>query len=181
MTCPACLTEHLSPAVRCPHCGASLAALSRAAWGGWDGADDMIEGTIIEYEATGDSVPPGSADASSDGEQSTLSRASTPSTSLVVARPALPSLPARLWRQPAVRAVAQASMGALALTLGMRLLRGALTRPRATSQLASSALPAIRQLFDARVPRRSLLTVPDNPGGEVVETFIYIRRVVRRH
>ena len=99
------------------------------------------------------------------------------STDLVVARPSLPAL---LWRQPAVRAVARAGAGAVALTLGMRLLRGWLGRgPLRSRQLAratTSALPSARQLLDHSMdgverPAR---------GDEVVETIIYVRRVLRR-
>lgn len=178
MYCSACLTEYPLSYAWCPRCGASLAATPPPAR---DSADNVIEGTIVEYGASGDGLPADGADTVGDEDRPIMAQTATPSTSLIVARPALPSLPARLWRQPAVRAVARASAGALALTLGMRVLRGALMRPHVTSQLAGSALPALRQMFDARSPaRRPVLPATGDDNADVVETFIYIRRVVRR-
>jgi hypothetical protein len=98
-------------------------------------------------------------------------------TSLVVMGPALPAV---VWRQPAVRTLVQAGAGAVAMTLGMRLLRAWLARPRATRALASSALPVVAELLRQR-DRPSL--VPGEraePGAEVVETVIFMRRVIRR-
>lgn len=180
MICFACRVEYPTSYAWCPRCGASLATIPPVAW---DDANEVIEGTIIEYAATGDGPQAENMEmeVASDEGLPTIAHEATPSTSLVVARPALPSLPVRLWRQPAVRAVAQASAGALALTLGMRLLRGALTRPRATGQFASSALPVLRQMFDSRAPiSRSSLPATSDDAAEIVETFIYMRRIVRR-
>ncbi len=182
MTCPTCQAEQARPVAYCPRCGAPLMAIWRTA----EDADGLvIEGTVIARETIGGERPVNGACEADDPEESEWSAApydaARSSTSLVVARPAaLPSLPARLWRQPAVRAVARASAGALALTLGMRLLRGALARPRVTGELASTVLPTIRHLFDRTPARRSPLGVPSDHDGEVVETFIYMRRVVRR-
>lgn len=178
MTCPDCQAEHAHPVAHCPRCGASLAA---ATHGAWDAEGELIEGTIVEYAAAEDVLPPHRLDASRDGEPPICAQAPTPSTSLVVARhAALPSLPVRPWRQPAVRAVARASAGALALSLGMRLLRGALARPRATSELASSALPVLRQLFDHAPDHRLPFGAASEQDADIVETFIYMRRIVRR-
>jgi hypothetical protein len=102
------------------------------------------------------------------------------SLDLVAARASLPAL---LWRQPAVRAVARAGAGAIALSVGMRLLRVWLTHPRATRQAAASVLPGVRQLLAQRHGAGGL---PGANGdrrvgaGEIEETVIYLRRVVRQ-
>jgi hypothetical protein len=96
-------------------------------------------------------------------------------TSLV---PVRPSLPALLWQQPAVRAVARAGAGAVALTLGMRLLRAWLVRTRAAQSLASSALPTVTELL--RQHERPAQTPGERVerGAELVEIFIFMRRVI---
>jgi hypothetical protein len=98
-------------------------------------------------------------------------------TSLVVARPALPAV---LWQQPAVRAVAEVGVGAVALSVSVRLLRAWLARPRAARSLVASAMPALAELRPrdgggSQTPGRSMAR-----GAELVETVVYVERVVRR-
>jgi hypothetical protein len=83
-------------------------------------------------------------------------------------------LPARLWRQPVVRAAARASASALALSVGLRLARLWWARSRARRGLRSVA-PSLagalaEQLPATRLPR------PVARGGAVVETWIYVRQ-----
>jgi hypothetical protein len=79
-------------------------------------------------------------------------------------------LASRVWRQPAVRAGA----GALALSVGLRLTRIWLARANVRRDLRR-ATPSLAESLAGR------LLVPLRPrpvarGGEVVETWIYVRQ-----
>jgi hypothetical protein len=78
-------------------------------------------------------------------------------------------LPVRLWRQPAVRAVARAGAGALALSVGLRLARVWLARSIARRG-APPLAHALTELPTATRPERPVAR------GEVVETWIYVRQ-----
>lgn len=96
-----------------------------------------------------------------------------PSTSIV---PTQSALPAVLYNPQVPRGVA-ASVGALALGVGIELLRrtliARLTRP---SRAAEHALPALSGMKDLITPS------PSKPpkGYEIQETVVYMRRVIRR-
>ena len=172
MVCPICEAEDLSVRESCPWCGAPLQPARGARNVG------VVEGTAQRGPVSAELPPLPEAEAMpihSDGLDGTARR-DTRGTSLV---PARPSLPAVLWRQPAVRAVARAGAGAVALTLGMRLLRAWLVRTRTAQSLASSALPTVTELLrrnerPAQGPGERV-----ERGTEVVEAFIFMRRVIR--
>jgi hypothetical protein len=157
----------------CPRCGAPLAGKHATAEGGAGIVESTAERGPVSAELP---LPPESGVESAAAHMGAAD-ASSADTRLVVSRTGLPAV---LWRRPAVRAVAQAGAGAIMLTLGMRLLRAWLARPNAARAVAPSALPLVADL----------LHPTDNAGGEslrgergteVMETFIYIRRVIRRH
>jgi hypothetical protein len=79
-----------------------------------------------------------------------------------------------------VRAAAQAGAGAVALTLGLRLLRTWLTGPQAAREAVSSALPTLADLIQQRGLPGPAECAPGERGAEVVETLVYMQRVVRR-
>lgn len=149
----------LAPAT-CPHCGASLVDGNPSDGVGREGVIPIVvEGTAAR----------GLARAVRSGP--------------LAARSLLPTLPAAIWR-PAVRAAAEAGVGALTLTVGARLLRAWLARPRALPGATPSALAALTDLLSpprtTQAPR-----APRERGGlrergaELEETVIYLRRTVR--
>jgi hypothetical protein len=97
-------------------------------------------------------------------------------TRLIVRQAGLPAL---LWQQPAVRVAVQSAAGAIAVTLGMRLLRAWLAHPRAAGRVASSVLPAFADLLQAPNMAEADLARRER-DGEVVETVVFMRWVVRR-
>lgn len=168
MVCPVCAAETLPTIARCSRCGEPIAA----GLGLVDGL--VVEGTV-EHGSVSERVfltraydePPGAG----------REIAPSVSQSLAVRQPSLATM---LWRQPAVRAVARAGVGALALTLGMRVVRGLLARPHITGEAARAALPLARHLFDRQPASRRPEGDLSEGGGEVIETLIYMRQVVRR-
>lgn len=175
MACPVCETDKMLVAEICPECGARLPTRPRA------DAPLVVEGTAQRGPVRAElpplaegavASPSGAAGAASVGDDQ-----GSRETRLVVARPSLPAL---LWQQPAVRAVARAGVGAVALTLGMRLLRAWLARPRATRQVVTTALPMVADLLEQGRHSGSSPLAPAERGAEVTETFIYMQRVIRR-
>lgn len=137
----------------CPHCGAPLR--------GRDSANGRGHGSAMPAVVDGTAAR-GPARASGG---------------LIAVRPMFPTLSAVIWR-PAVRAAAEAGIGTLALTVGARLLRAWLARPPRLQVGAIPALPApdapLGQPAFARPPRGTM-----ERGVAVVETVVYLRRVVR--
>lgn len=174
MTCPVCEADNLLIAETCPQCGARVHSAPRA------DSTRVVEGTA-QRGPVSEELPPlaeGAAETIGDaGPASDEAGQVNSDTSLVVARP---SLPAVLWQQPAVRAVAQAGVGAVALTLGMRLLRSWLARPQASRQLVTTALPMVADLLEQGKHVTSPASPQTERGTEIVETFIYMQRVIRR-
>ncbi|HEY7781013.1 MAG TPA: hypothetical protein VIC85_12440 [Ktedonobacterales bacterium] len=137
----------------CPHCGASLRERESAnGMSHVSAVPAVVEGTV----ARGPARAPGG---------------------LVAVRPMLPTLPAAIWR-PAMRAAAEAGIGTLALTVGARLLRAWLARPRGAPGAPASMPPMVTDLIRRpgadRPPRAEW-----ERGAAVEETVIYLRRVVR--
>jgi hypothetical protein len=170
MECPLCQAWVAVPGAECPRCGARLHDA-----GATEGTAGVVEGTAQRGPVSAElPLPDGDMDAT--GARMTGDGSRSADTRLMVRSSALPAV---LWRQPAVRAVAQAGAGAIALGLGVRLLRAWLAHPRAVRTVTSSALPTLGDLLqavngaDGEVPGRER-------GGDVVETFVYMRRVVRR-
>lgn len=174
MVCPVCEAVAVPVKDVCPHCGATLPTTPSAEVRG------IVEGTAqrgpisaelpLLVDAEGEGTQAADAAVAAEPERA-------PATSLVVRRPALPAV---LWRQPAVRAVAQAGAGAVALTLGLRLLRAWLARPRAVRQVVSSALPLMAELIEQGGLSGEPPARRGERGAEMVETVIYARRVIWR-
>ena len=159
MFCPTCQTVVWTEPETCPTCGGTMRAVA---------AGDAVE--IVEAVAEPRTDEPANDEHAPSGV-----------TALTVAQPATLPLPVRLaelsvaaWRQPAVRAAIKTGASALALSLAMRAARRALTRSPSRRLAARPTLPALSDLL----PRET----PDGRerGTIVIETFVYIRRVVRR-
>lgn len=184
MECPVC-AAHASPAEGsrgvdgCPSCGIALRDTSSAR------ATEVVEGTAERGPISAELpiIEEAGEETERIGAVSPTCEGIPRQRNLVATRP---SLPAVLWSRPAVRTVAGASAGAVALTLGMRLARAWLARPRANRQLVSSALPLVADMLDQGIqsPGSPRSLRPLGPSGErgteVVETFIYMQRVIRR-
>ncbi len=178
MLCPVCAADERDLMDRCPRCGAPL---QPAVWPAWHGA--VIEGSARRGPVHVMPLMSAGADAAAPSPDTLTGSSLTHSaarTSLVVRRTALPAL---LWQQRPVRAVAAVSAGAIALTLGARVLRGWLTRAPDTQALAASALPTVADLlrqaeFPARLVRADGKRV--ERAAETIETIVCVQRVVRR-
>ena len=98
-----------------------------------------------------------------------------PSTSIV---PVQNSLPALLYNSPVPRRVA-AGVGALALGVGIELLRRNMLTRMLPSRAMRNALPAAPSLKDVVFSRPNKTTkVPK--GYEIHETVVYMTRIIRR-
>lgn len=137
----------------CPHCGAPLRGRDSANGRGHGSAMPAV---VDSTAARGAARAPGG---------------------LIAVRPMFPTLSAVIWR-PAVRAAAEAGIGTLALTVGARLLRAWLARPRGAPGAPASMPPMVTHLIRRpgadRPPRAEW-----ERGAAVEETVIYLRRVVR--
>jgi hypothetical protein len=175
MECPTCHAWIARPGAHCPRCGALLELDRTAA----EQLAAVVESTAERGPISAELPLPMEGELAYEDAGTGTGAARTADTRLVVRGQ---SLPAVLWQQPAVRAVAQVGAGAIALSLGMRLLRAWLARPRAVRGAASSALPVFADLLQGpqgtTAPLRELAR-PER-GAEVVETFVYMRRVRRR-
>lgn len=169
MECPACLTDLLEAPGRCPVCDADLTRADAA-------APTIVEG-VVEGEVR---------EAAPDGER--LESATAVHT-LTVVRPAeqqvsllqrAAQLPALAWQRPVVRAAVKTGASAVALSLAARAARQWL-RPGATPSRSAptSALPTLIDALRERDPARRTGDTGDQ-GVVVSETFVYIRRVIRR-
>ena len=97
------------------------------------------------------------------------------STSIV---PTQSGLPARLYKSPVPRRVA-AGVGALALGVGIELLRRNMVARLFTARAARRGLPAGLALKDAVLARPDkAMRLPK--GYEVQDTVVYITRIIRR-
>ncbi|HLI87651.1 MAG TPA: hypothetical protein VKV37_03105 [Ktedonobacteraceae bacterium] len=100
-----------------------------------------------------------------------------PSTSVI---PIHNSLPAVLHSPQLPRSVA-AGVGALALGVGLELLRrGLLARLARSPHTVERALPIVEGLKDILQPHNDEKPLKIPKGYEVHETVVYMRRVVRR-
>ena len=87
------------------------------------------------------------------------------------------NLPALLYSLPVPRGVA-ASVGAVAVGMGLELLRrGLLARLAPSSRAVESNLPALSGIKDLLMPQ-SNKKLPK--GYEIHETVVYMHRVIRR-
>jgi hypothetical protein len=167
MECPSCRAKVTGTAPACPRCGALLGTFGAGTAGA-----GIVEGTAERGPVSAELPLP------AEGEQDATGAGGSgeSDTRLVVQ---MVGLPAMLWRQPAVRTVAQAGTGAIMLTLGVRLLRAWLARPKPAGRVATTALPYLADLLQAPgVPAEEPMR--RERSGEVVETVIFMRRVVRR-
>jgi hypothetical protein len=80
-------------------------------------------------------------------------------------------LTARLWSHPAVRAAVRTGVGAVALSMGLRLARGWLARSLARGGPRGMAPSLVDHLPISPVTRRVAR------DGEIVEAWIYMRQV----
>lgn len=180
MVCPACLTDprdlREAPSV-CPVCGAHLTAGESVTSIADDIVEDVVEGVV--REAAPDGEPLQSAGAV---QSLTVVRPVERQVSLLQRAARLPAL---AWQRPAVRAAVRTGASAVALSLAARAARhwlrpGAPSIPSAPRRArAESALPALMDAFH----ERDLARRPDDQrdqGIVVSETFVYIRRVIRR-
>lgn len=169
MFCPTCQTVLREAPELCPACGETMRPIAAS------DAVEVVEGTaesgvytaVRLDEVSGiDDVPAQSFALVAPSRQPALP---------VLAR--LPELTAQVWRQPAVRAAVKTGASAIALSLAVRAARVALSGRGPRRALTSTALPALSDLL---APRESALPSQRAQYGEVVETYIYMRRVIRR-
>ncbi len=97
------------------------------------------------------------------------------STSVV---PTQSNLPALLYNSPVPRNVA-AGVGALAVGVGIELLRRNLLARLQTNRAVEQSLPALTGIKDILFPQNNKLKRPPR-GYEMHETVMVVRRVVRR-
>jgi hypothetical protein len=99
-----------------------------------------------------------------------------PSTGLVAIKRNLPAV----FSNPKVPRGVAASVGAIAVGVGIELLRRSLlTRLAPPKSTVRNALPALHGMKDLLMPRNDKpLKLPR--GAEVEETVVYMRRVIRR-
>ena len=168
MVCPTCLTDLREAPSRCSVCGTDLATAEATP----PLMEGIVEGVVREAPLDGEHL-----ESTAAVHTLTVVRPAERQVSLLQ-RAAL--LPALAWQQPAVRAAVKTGASAVALSLAARAARQWL-RPTVIPRpsLSESALPA---LMDA-LRERDLARRPDGPrdqGAVVSETFVYIRRVIRR-
>ncbi len=97
------------------------------------------------------------------------------STSIVATRP---NLPAILYNPQVPRSVA-AGVGALALGVGIELLRRNLLARLSPARVMRQPLPVLQTVKDALFPaQKKIMKVPR--GYEIHETVVYMQRVIRR-
>ena len=92
--------------------------------------------------------------------------------------PVQTNLPALLYNSPLPRNVA-ASVGALAVGVGLELLRRNLLARLTTNHTVEHSLPALGGMKDILFPQQSKQTKLPK-GYEVQETIVCVRRVIRR-
>lgn len=88
-------------------------------------------------------------------------------------------LPAVLYNPRVSKSVA-AGVGALALGVGIELLRrNLLARLMPTPRMVASALPSVKDIKDVLMPQKEKGTKLPK-GYEIQETVVYMQRVIRR-
>lgn len=168
MFCPTCQTVVRDGPGVCPACGGTLRGLAAT--------DEIDEIEVVEViaELMPDSAPdPLDGDVSPDSVASTALAVRPASRELSPALSRAGQFAVAAWRQPAVRAAVKTGASAVALSLAMRIARQALASPSARRTVVRDALPSLSDLFHSG---------NETPGGRyvVVETYIYMRRVVVR-
>jgi len=171
MECPACLTVLWEAPGRCPVCGADLTRADIAASTSVDRVDTIVEGKV--REAAPDGEPLESAAAI---HTLTVVRPAEQQVSLLQRASRLPAL---AWQRPAVRAAVKTGASAVALSLAARAARQWLRPSAARRSMANSALPPLMDALRERGLARDNGS-PHDQGVVVSETFVYIRRVIRR-
>ena len=175
--------------MRCAHCHHELTVGERAcpACGREAGAvDALVELRVVEGWIEANELDrltrPAAHEAAPDEK---YNRALVPVTS--AAHPALTALarlPSRAWRQPIVRSAVKTGASALALTVALRLVRriaGRMVASRGGRQVTrASVLPMLTDILrQGENGRDGRAITRRGRSGEVIETFIYLRRTVR--
>jgi hypothetical protein len=165
MFCPSCqLVVRGEVAAPCPVCGGTLRDIN---------VSDAVE--LVEATASLGGIGDPGADGTVDATRAVVRSSPRP---LPVALSRLSALPAVAWRQPVVRAAVRTGASALALSLAARAARAVVSGRRASAQLPQATLPSVFDLLQSpSAPRR--MSGPA-PRVEVIETFVYVRRVIRR-
>ncbi|HLZ23592.1 MAG TPA: hypothetical protein VKQ30_15880 [Ktedonobacterales bacterium] len=162
MFCPTCQTVVWSAPDICPTCGGMMREVA---------AGDSVE--VVEGSAELGVGEPAKDDATSS-EMSALAVAGSSGRVTLPAPVRLAEVSVAAWRQPAVRAAIKTGASALALTLAMRAARHMLARPPARRAAIRTVLPTLSDLLQSEAPDGR------ERGTMVIETFVYVRRVIRR-
>lgn len=159
MFCPTCQTVVRTSSGPCPTCGGIMREVAAR------DAVEVVETTVEvrpEEVAQATGAPP--------PETGTLAVAPLPASAALPVPARLAQLSLAAWRRPLVRATVKTGASALALSLAVRATRHALIRP----SVRRSAPSVLRSMLEADSP-------PDSEcGAAVIETFVYVRRVIRR-
>lgn len=163
MFCPTCQTVVRTSSGPCPTCGGTMREIAAG------DAVEVVETTAeVRPEAviqTTRALPP---------ETETLSVAASHASAALPVQVRLAELSLAAWRRPFVRAAVKTGASALALSLAMRATRHALIRPAVRRVALRSAPAALKSVLEADPPADS------ERDAAVIETFVYVRRVVRR-
>ncbi len=168
MFCPACQTVIRVDGAHCPTCGDAMHPIL---------ATDVVE--VVESSAAlAESAAPGA------NAGVALTIRGTRDADLVVQGKKQGTLLARIpelsllaWQQPAVRSAVKTGAGAIMLSLAMRVARQWLLEPSRRRAMTDSLVPTLGELL--RPAAREQRHWPRR-GVEVTETFIYVRRTLRR-
>jgi hypothetical protein len=147
----------------CPVCGGTLRDVS---------ASDAVE--LVEATASLGGGEP----AANEHVDATRAVVRVPQRPLPASLGRLSALPALAWQQPAVRAAVRTGASALALSLAIRAARAMVSGRRTSAAMTQGPLPALADLFQSQPATRR--TSGPAARVEIVETFIYVRRIVRR-
>lgn len=161
MFCPTCQTVVWAALETCPTCGGTMREVEAG------DAVDVVEATA----EIGTGEPAAGLDAS--GVPDPLAVAATSERMALPVSVRLAELTFAAWRQPAVRAAVKTGASALALSLAMRAARHALLRPSTRRVVLRPVLPTLSDLLPSEADARR------ERGPVVIETFVYVRRVVR--
>lgn len=171
MYCPTCQTVMRVDEALCPTCGDAIHPIR---------ATDVVE--VVESSATSaafaervDFDTSGDTVITITGAMDAALVASGKKPMSLLAR--LPELSLLAWRQPAIRSAVKTGAGAIMLSLTMRAARQWLLEPRRRRTATDSLRPALGELLRPTVREQRRW---QGRGVEVTETFIYIRRTLRR-
>jgi hypothetical protein len=172
MVCPACLSDLREAPGRCPICGADLARADAAPPpASVDRVDRIVEGEVCEATPDGERLESAAA-----VHTLTVVRPVEQQVSLIQRAAQLPAL---AWQRPAVRAAVKTGASAVALSLAARAVRQWLRPGAARRTVPTSALSTLMDALRERDLTRDNGS-PHDQGVVVSETFVYIRRVIRR-